>query len=65
MTASGCLEQLPEAALRVDSRGAVVEANRLAEALFGPPPALTGVNGFLQWLTSAWPSSTLTGSTYG
>jgi PAS domain S-box-containing protein len=51
MIEPGCLELLPEAALRVDSRGAVVEANRLAEALFGPPPALTGVNGFLQWLT--------------
>ena len=52
MIEPGCLELLPEAALRVDSRGAVVEANRLAEALFGPPPALTGVNGFLQWLHS-------------
>jgi PAS domain S-box-containing protein len=51
MSEPGCLELLPEAALRVDSRGAVVEANRLAEALFGPPPALAGVNGFLQWLT--------------
>ena len=50
MMKPGCLELLPEAALRVDSRGAVVETNRLAEALFGPPPALTGVSGFLQWL---------------
>ncbi|HUR22969.1 MAG TPA: PAS domain S-box protein [Acidimicrobiales bacterium] len=53
MTESTCLELLPEAALRVDSRGAVVEVNRLAEALFGPPPALAGVNGFLQWLAGA------------
>ncbi|MDP1805683.1 MAG: PAS domain S-box protein [Acidimicrobiales bacterium] len=51
MIEPGCLELLPEAALRVDSRGAVVEANRQADVLFGPPPALTGVNGFLQWLT--------------
>ena len=51
MSESDCLELLPEAAFRVDSRGRVVEANRLAEALFGPPPALTGVNGFLHWLT--------------
>ncbi|HET7722304.1 MAG TPA: PAS domain S-box protein, partial [Acidimicrobiales bacterium] len=51
MTESDYLDLLPEAALRVDPRGAVVETNRLAAALFGPPPALTGVNGFLQWLT--------------
>ena len=51
MTEPGCLDLLPEAAVRVDSRGAVVEANRLAQALFGPPPAFTTVNGFLHWLT--------------
>jgi PAS domain S-box-containing protein len=36
--------------VRVDSRGAVVEWNQQAQALFGRRPALTGVNGFLQWL---------------
>ncbi len=51
LTEPGYLDLLPEAALRVDSRGTVVEGNRLADALFGPPPALTGISGFLPWLT--------------
>jgi PAS domain S-box-containing protein len=53
MTELDSLELLPEAALRVDSRGAVVEVNLLAQALFGAPPALAGVNGFQQWLAGA------------
>ena len=52
MTESDVLELLPEAALRVDSRGAVVGWNRLADTLLRPPPTLTGVVGFLAWLTS-------------
>ena len=50
MTDRQSLELLPEAALEVDGRGTVVAANGLARTLFGPPPALAGVNGFLQWL---------------
>ena len=52
MTEPDFLELLPEAALRVDRRGAVVGSNRLANTLFRPPPALTGVVGFLAWLRS-------------
>jgi PAS domain S-box-containing protein len=56
MSDPDCLELLPEAAIRVDRRGAVVASNRLADSLFGSPPALTGVNGFLQWLAGEDPS---------
>ncbi|HVL05620.1 MAG TPA: PAS domain S-box protein [Acidimicrobiales bacterium] len=52
MTEPDFLELLPEAALRVDSRGAVVGWNRLADTLFRRPPALTGVIGFPAWLRS-------------
>ena len=57
MPGNECLELLPEASLRVDSHGAVVAANDLAQMLLGPhTPAraslLTGVNGFVQWLAA-------------
>ena len=55
MTDPDCLELLPEAALRVDCSGAIVASNGLARRLFGSPPALAGVNGFLGWLAGGGP----------
>jgi len=57
MTEPEYLELLPEAALRVDSRGLVVGSNGQAEALLGPSlaSAVAGVPGFAAWLNGPEP----------
>jgi PAS domain S-box-containing protein len=49
-TEPGALDLLPEATLRVDAKGAVVEWNSAAEVLLGQAPAIAGMSGFAQWL---------------